>query len=138
MHELKIFIRRAEVRALYRSSFRAATRYVRARPDGRDVLEQVRDACRRGAAKTSDAAAFPSTRPVGRRRYRRHRDESDDFSIKQLIASGRSALREVTALAEPEDLGDSDPGDYEVGRDWPWAAAAPPRPAGGPLGWPKR
>ena len=79
-----------------------------------------------------------AARPVGRRRYRRHRDESDDFSIKQLIASGRSALREVTALAEPEDLGDSDPGDYEVGRDWPWAAAAPPRPAGGPLGWPKR
>ena len=76
------------------------------------------------------AASSPRLAP---RRYRRHRGERDSFAVAQLIAEGRSSLRELRALAD-DDGGPS--AEYEVGVDWPWAAgaAAPARP----LGLPKR
>lgn len=108
MHELKVFIRRAEVRAQFRAHLRAAARVPGAA--GADVLEQVRST------------------------YRRHQAERDDFAIKQLVAEGRRTLQEVLALAE-KDAGPS--ADYEVGEEWPWAAAAAPAAPPRPLGLPR-
>ena len=49
-------------------------------------------------------------------------------------AEGRRTLQEVLALAE-KDAGPS--ADYEVGEEWPWAAAAAPAAPPRPLGLPR-
>ena len=128
MHELKVFIRRAEVRAQFRAHLRAATRVPGAA--GADVLEQVRSTWNHSVSRSARAPAAKTTR----RRYRRHQAERDDFAIKQLVAEGRRTLQEVLALAE-KDAGPS--ADYEVGEEWPWAAAAAPAAPPRPLGLPR-